>query len=86
MCAFILSISMFTATILWPPSGIIMFAWRFEGSTYISCIGLTVVIHRLFIQGGMDETVMEALESKGDVQDTLLAALKARITQLKKRG
>ena len=45
-----------------------------------------VVIHRLFIQGGMDETVMEALESKGDVQDMLLAALKARITQLKKRG
>ena len=43
-----------------------------------------VVIHRLFIQGGMDETVMEALESKGDVQDTLLATLKARITQLKK--
>ncbi len=45
-----------------------------------------VVIHHLLVQGGMDETVMEALESKGDVQDTLLRALKARITQLKKRG
>lgn len=45
-----------------------------------------VVIHHLLVQGGMDETVMEALESKGDVQDTLLKALKARITQLKKRG
>lgn len=45
-----------------------------------------VVIHRLFVQGGMDETVMKALESKGDVQDALLAALKARIAQLKKRG
>lgn len=45
-----------------------------------------VVIHHLLVQESMDETVMEALESKGDVQGMLLKALKARITQLKKRG
>ena len=48
-----------------------------------------VVIHHLIVQGGMDETVIEALKSKGDMQNALMAALKARISkisQLKKRG
>jgi len=45
-----------------------------------------VVVHHLIVQAGMDESVIEALKSKGDMQDALMAALKARITQLKKKG
>ena len=45
-----------------------------------------VVIHHLIVQGGMDETVVAALQSKGNMQDALMQALKARITQLKKKG
>jgi hypothetical protein len=41
-----------------------------------------VVIHRLIVQGGMDEAVIEALNSKGDMQNALMAALKARIGKL----
>lgn len=41
-----------------------------------------VVIHHLVVQGGMDETVMDALKSKGDMQEALLLALKARINSL----
>lgn len=42
-----------------------------------------VYIHHLVVDGGMDQTVMTALEAKADVQDTLLQALKAKITKYK---
>ncbi|MCL6561262.1 MAG: DEAD/DEAH box helicase [Firmicutes bacterium] len=38
-----------------------------------------VIIHRLVVDGGMDEDVVQALETKGNTQDSLLEALKARI-------
>ena len=41
-----------------------------------------VVIHHLLVQGGMDETVREALKDKGDMQNALLAALKVRIREV----
>ena len=37
------SMSISMATRLWPPSGTMMSAFRLEGSTYISCMGFTVV-------------------------------------------
>lgn len=42
-----------------------------------------VVIHHLIVQNGMDEAVIEALKSKGDMQNALMAALKARISKLR---
>jgi len=42
-----------------------------------------VILHHLVVQGGADEDVMEALESKATTQDKLLNALKARIDKLK---
>lgn len=41
-----------------------------------------VVIHHLIVQGGMDESVIEALESKGNMQDSLMNALRVRINKL----
>ncbi|MFI3279610.1 MAG: DEAD/DEAH box helicase [Rikenellaceae bacterium] len=41
-----------------------------------------VFIHHLIVQGGMDEAVIEALKSKGDMQSALLDALKVRISKL----
>ena len=41
-----------------------------------------VIIHHLIVQGGMDETVIQALHDKGNVQDALMAALKARISKV----
>ena len=41
-----------------------------------------VIIHHLITQGGMDETVIETLHSKGNMQDALMTALKARISRL----
>lgn len=41
-----------------------------------------VIIHHLIVQGGMDETVIEALHDKGDMQNALMTALKARISKL----
>lgn len=38
-----------------------------------------VILHHLVVQGGIDEEVMAALESKATTQDALLTALKARI-------
>lgn len=38
-----------------------------------------VIIHRLVVQGGLDEDVIKAIEDKRDTQDALLEALKARI-------
>ena len=42
-----------------------------------------VIVHRLIVQGGMDEDVVAALESKDAVQESLLASLKARIERAK---
>ena len=39
-----------------------------------------VIIHHLIVQGGMDETVIKVLHDKGDMQNALMAALKARIS------
>ena len=41
-----------------------------------------VVIHHLIVRGGMDEDVIAALQYKGDMQDALMTALKARISKL----
>ena len=43
-----------------------------------------VISHILLVEGGMDQQVMAALESKGDVQDALLRSLKARIAEVKR--
>ena len=38
-----------------------------------------VIVHHLVVQGGMDEDVIESLRAKGDTQEVLMDALKARI-------
>ncbi len=43
-----------------------------------------VIVHHLITQGGVDEDVMAALQSKGDTQEALMAALKARIERVKR--
>ena len=45
-----------------------------------------VIAHHLVVQGGMDEAVVDALHSKGDSQEALMQALKARIQSAKTRG
>lgn len=42
-----------------------------------------VIVHHLVVVGGMDEDVLAALESKGDTQERLMTALKARIEKVK---
>lgn len=42
-----------------------------------------VIVHHLVVQGGMDEDVVAALHDKGDGQEALMQALKARITKAK---
>lgn len=42
-----------------------------------------VISHHLVVQGGMDEAVLWALHSKGDRQEALMQALKAKITEAK---
>lgn len=42
-----------------------------------------VIAHHLVVQGGMDEEVLAALQGKGDVQEALMQALKARIQKVK---
>lgn len=42
-----------------------------------------VVVHHLVVQGGVDEDVMSALQSKGDTQEALMQALKARIEKVR---
>lgn len=42
-----------------------------------------VVIHHLIVQGGMDESVVAALQCKGDMQNALLNALRVRINKLR---
>lgn len=38
-----------------------------------------VIVHHLAVQGGMDEDVIDSLRAKGDTQEALMDALKARI-------
>ena len=45
-----------------------------------------VISHLLLVQDGMDRAVYAALQSKGDAQEQLLAALKARIAAAKRAG
>lgn len=42
-----------------------------------------VISHHLVVKGGMDEVVVSALHDKGDTQEALMEALKARIRQAK---
>lgn len=42
-----------------------------------------VVVHHLVVQGGVDEDVMSALQDKGDTQEALMQALKARIEKVR---
>ena len=42
----------------------------------------TVVVHHLVVKGTMDEQVMRALKDKATGQDSLMAAVKARIQGL----
>lgn len=42
-----------------------------------------VIVHHLVVQGGMDEAVVAALHDKGDTQEALMQALKARISKTK---
>lgn len=44
-----------------------------------------VVSHLMVVQGGMDEDVLSALQAKGDNQDALMQALKARIVKAKNK-
>lgn len=41
-----------------------------------------VTIHRLAVKGGIDEDVIRSLNNKGEVQDGLIEALKARIERI----
>jgi hypothetical protein len=43
-----------------------------------------VIAHHLVVEGGMDEEVVAALHSKGDTQEALMQALKARIGRARK--
>ena len=45
-----------------------------------------VISHLLVVQGGMDEDVVAALHDKGDTQESLMRALKARIEKAKMDG
>lgn len=42
-----------------------------------------VIIHRLIVKDGMDESVIQSLEHKDSAQEALLSALKARIKRVK---
>lgn len=42
-----------------------------------------MIIHHLVAVGCMDERVMEALQDKGQTQEGLLNALKARIREIR---
>jgi SNF2 family DNA or RNA helicase len=45
-----------------------------------------VILHHLVVEGGVDEDVVAALESKGATQDRLMEALKARIAKITNQG
>ena len=43
-----------------------------------------VIAHHLVVQGGMDEAVVAALHDKGDAQEALMQALKAKVQKARK--
>ena len=43
-----------------------------------------VVSHILVVKGGMDEAVVAALQEKGNAQEALMQALKAKIEEVKR--
>ena len=43
-----------------------------------------MISHLLITQGGVDEDVLASLQTKGDGQEELMQALKARIEQAKR--
>lgn len=43
-----------------------------------------VIIHRLIVEGGMDEAAAEALAKKDGIQEAMLTALKARIDEVRR--
>ena len=43
-----------------------------------------VVSHLMVVQGGMDQAVVAALQEKGDAQEALMQALKAKIAEVKR--
>ena len=45
-----------------------------------------VIVHHLIVKGGRDEDVIRSLESKDDVQESLLQSLKVRIKEAKLEG
>ena len=42
-----------------------------------------VIVHRLLVQGGVDEDVAAALSGKTETQEALLTALKARVQKVR---
>lgn len=47
---------------------------------------MPVIVHLLAVQGGVDETVIESLSAKENVQNRLLAALKAKVAKVKEES
>lgn len=45
-----------------------------------------VILHHLLVKGGVDETVMKALNGKGDAQESILQAIKAMIEEVRTDG
>lgn len=45
-----------------------------------------VIVHHLVVQGGVDETVIESLSTKENVQNRLLSALKAKVAKAKEES
>ena len=45
-----------------------------------------MIVHRLVVQGSVDEDVIWALGHKGDTQAALLESLKARIDKVKEEN
>ncbi len=45
--------------------------------------GQKVIIHRLLVENGRDEDILEALQSKGDTQERLMQSLKVRIEKVR---
>ena len=53
--------------------------WRVESRNHRQGQQRPVIVHRLLVQGGVDQDVAAALEGKDATQAALIEALKARI-------
>jgi hypothetical protein len=53
-----------------------------EGEVFTQGQTEKVIIHHLTVEGGVDEDVVAALANKTSTQDSLMAALKARIERV----